>query len=114
VSDTPSVTIGPFKVGEKPSPMIYSFQDSAGVAINLTAYTVKFNIRERESAVTAVFTATLLNGPLGQVQYSWTGAEFPTPGHWLAEFWVGNGTQRWASLTIKFDVAAPVGPVPPI
>lgn len=115
MTEPPSRLIGPFKVGEKPAPLVYTFQDENGAAINLTGYTVKFNYREREISSASVGNGALVSGgTTGQVQYVWTGNEFPTPGHYLAEFWVGNGTQRWASLTIKFDVSAPIGAVPSI
>ena len=112
---TPSVEIGPFKVGEIPLPFTYQFQDSNGAALNITGYTAKFNCREHD-ATTGVFgAAASVSDPVnGIVQYLWVGNEFPTPGHYLAEVWVGNLTERFASVNILFDAALAVGPVPAI
>jgi baseplate upper protein BppU len=112
---SPSTVIGPFVVGEKPAPILYSFQDSNGLAINLTGYTAKFEVREQDAPFTSDRNAAVVSPPTnGVVQYTWVGDEFPTPGHYLAEFWVGNGGQRWASILIEFDVRGPVGDVPGI
>lgn len=109
----PSVSIGPFVVGEKPIPLQYTFQDSNGTALDLTGYTVKFVYHEQFGPSTTA-NATLANAAGGIVQYVWLGSEFPTPGHYRARFWAGNGAQRFASVLITFDVADPEGPVPNI
>ena len=109
----PSVQIGPYVVGEKPIPLLYGFQDSSGAVINLTGYTAKFVFHEQYGAVTTA-AATIPTPTDGTVQYVWLGTEFPTPGHYRARFWVGNTTQRLASVLIMFDVADPEGPVPAI
>lgn len=108
-----SVTIGPYVIGEKPAPLVYQFLDSSGVAINLTGFTVKFSYQERDGvAVTA--NGSLFDGPTGKAQYTFTGNEFATAGRYRAEMWVGNGTNRYASVDINFDVAVPVGTPPAI
>jgi hypothetical protein len=113
MSTSPSISTGPFVVGEKPAPLLYGFQDSNGAVIDLTGYTAKFVYREQDGTPTTA-NATLPTPANGQAQYSWTGVEFPTPGHYLAEFIVGNGTQRFNSILITFDVRAPVGLEPNI
>lgn len=114
MSTSPQVVIGPFVVGEKPAPLIYTFQDSNGNALDITGYTAKFHYKEQNGSYVEQ-AATLVNPTTsGQVQYQWTGVEFPTPGHYLAEFWVGNLTQRFASWLIEFDVRAAIGVVPNI
>lgn len=110
----PNVQIGPYVVGEKPIPLQYAFLDSSGNALDLTGYTVKFMLRESLGSSTT-YNATLNAPPTaGVVQYVWTGTEFPTPGHYRARFWVGNSSQRFASVLILFDVADAEGPVPAI
>lgn len=110
----PSVTIGPYVVGEKPAPLQYTFQDSSGNALDLTGYTVKFTVRESLGS-SSTYNGALSGSPTaGVVQYIWTGTEFPTPGHYRARFWVGNLTNRFASVLILFDVADAEGPVPAI
>lgn len=108
-----SVTIGPYVVGEKPPALAYSFLDSGGAAINLTGYTAKFNVREKYGTATQ-YNASVTTPLSGTVTYAWTGAEFPTAGEYQAEFWAGNGTNRFDSILIKFEVRLPVGAVPSI
>ena len=110
---SPSVTAGPYTVGEKPPPMTYTFLDSTGVAINLTGYTAKFVVKEHDGAATT-YNATVTTPASGIVTFSWTGVEFATAGHYQAEFWVGNTVLRYASILITFDVRLPVGAVPAI
>lgn len=103
----------PYVVGEKPSPLEYQFLDANGAAINLTGFTAKFNYKENDGAAVSA-NATISDGPNGKARYTFNGNEFTTAGHYRAEFWVGNGTNRYASVDILFDVALPVGTVPSI
>ena len=107
------VAIGPYVVGEKPPPLTYSFLDSNGVAVNLTGYTAKFVCKEADGTVTT-WNAVVSTPLSGTVEYVWTGVEFLTPGHYRAEFWAGNTTNRYASLVLVFQVRDSVGPVPNI
>lgn len=110
---TTSAVIGPYVTGEKPPPLNYTFLDSTNAPINLTGYTAKVNVRERYGAATQ-YNATVSTPASGVVTYAWTGSEFPTPGSYQAEIWVGNGVTRYDSILLKFDVRAAVGPVPSI
>jgi hypothetical protein len=112
-SATQSVQAGPYVVGEKPPPLQYTFLDSTSSPIDLSGYTAKFDIREKDGAP-STYNATVLNPSGGVVQYTWTGVEFPTSGSYLSELWVGNGVVRYASILIKFDVRTAVGPVPSV
>jgi|SRR5882757_281404 len=117
IGNSPSVEIGPFVVGEKPMILRYTFEDSNGNPLDLTGYTGKFSYRENSCGVgTAVIRNAVVISPQtdGKVEYTWQGDEFPTPGHYIAELWVGNNAQRFASILIKFDVRIPVGVVPVI
>lgn len=108
------VHVGPYVVGEKQAPLEYQYLDSAGVPIDLTGYTAKFVFRERDSASAITANAVVTNPTSGKVTYTWTGTEFTTSGHWMAEFWVGNLAQRWCSWLILFDVRNSLGAVPSI
>ena len=108
------IVIGPYVVGEIPSPLEYSFLDSAGQPINLTGYTAKLVVRPTDSNTPASYGATVSAPLAGTVTYTWDGTELAQPGpHW-AEVWVGNGTNRFASLRLEFTVRGPVGAVPVI
>jgi len=111
---TAELTLGPYVTGEKPAPLQYQFQDSDGVAIDLSGYTVDFNVSEQYGAPSTFTGSLVTGGTTGWVQYTWTGNEWPTSGRYFAQFWVGNGTNRFASLRMEFDVAQPVGVVPSI
>lgn len=104
---------GPYVIGSKPAPLVYQFLDDTGTAINLTGYTVKFNYQERFGAAVAA-NGAVSDAVNGKVSYTFTGNEFATAGHYRAEFWAGNGTSRYVSPDILFDVALPVGTAPSI
>lgn len=112
-SDT--ITIGPYVTGEIPSPLQYTFLESDGSPINLTGYTAKFVTRpvDDESAM-ATYTASVSSPTAGEVTYTWDGTEITTPGRHWAQIWVGNTTNRFASLRLDYSVQASVGPVPQI
>lgn len=111
-----TVRIDELKVGEIPNPLVYQFLDGDGNPLNLTGYTAKVNIGEKTGGLSVTNgTATITDAPNGKVTYTFTGGEFPTPGHWEIELWVGNaGTRRYASVHILVDVAYAIGPVPAI
>ena len=108
-----TLCIGPYVVGEKQPPLVYQFLDSSGTPIDLSGFAVEFIVRERSGTANS-YAGTLYNAANGQVSYAWTGAEWPTPGRYVAEFFAGNGTNRYASLLITFTVRASVGAVPQI
>lgn len=111
-----SVSIGPYVVGERPNPLEYQFLDASGAPLPLAGYLATFTVRERCADAPSVdnASATVSNPSEGRVTYSWDGTEFPTPGHYFAEMWVGNNAQRYASVLIEFDVRAAVYAVPAI
>lgn len=104
----------PFTVGEKPDPLEYQFLDANGSAMPITGYTAKFSTREAFALAPLIniATAAITDAANGKVTYTWTGAEFVAAGHFRAELWVGNGTQRYASVIIEYDVRSPIGSVP--
>jgi hypothetical protein len=112
-----STNAGCYKRGEHPAPLQYQFQDATGAPLpSIVGYTVKFQLREQwaDPATTQQLAGTIVDPALAIVQYAWTGNEWTTPGTWFAEFWIGNGLQRFCSDTITMTVGAPIGPVPNI
>lgn len=107
------VAIGPYVVGEKPPPLEYSFLDSNGAPIDLSGYSAEFVYKEADSAAITVGAAVSTPGT-GTVEYVWIGTEFANAGSYRAEFWTGNGTNRYASLILVFQVRSSIGPVPNI
>lgn len=106
ISEQPVITLAPLVVGEKPAPLQYQYQDSAGVGIPLVGYAVRLLIWERDNPQNVTtYTGALSDGPAGKVQYTWTGTEFLSPGQWRLRFWAGNTVQRFASTLITVPVA---------
>lgn len=112
----PTVEIGPYVVGEIPPPLEYTFLDSAGVAINLTGFAVRF---QRALVDGGFVDPVTMNGALtdavnGKVTYTWTAADFPSPGRYGGMFFVGNGVNRYASWLITWTTCASVDTPPNI
>lgn len=115
MSDPVVRVIGPFVCGEKIPALQYQYLDPNNVPINLTGFTVRFAIREYNDLAATAVNASLADALNGVVSYSWTGSEIPTPGHYVCEFWAGNGTVRYASARIEFDARVAIAiPVPSI
>lgn len=112
----PTIEIGPYVVGEIPIPLQYTFLDSNGVPINLTGFTVKFQRGEVDGTFSNPVTvnAQLTDAVNGVVTYPWTAADFPHPGRYGGMFFVGNGTNRYASWLITWTTCASVDTPPSI
>lgn len=110
------IEIGPFVVGEIPDPLEYQYLDSNGAGMPISGYSARFSVRERFATTPTIndAVAAVTDVLLGKVTYVWVGTEFPTQGRYYAEFWIGNGVQRYASEAIEFDVYDSVGSVPAI
>lgn len=103
----------PYVIGEKPSPLEYQFLDADGAAINIAGFTAKFNYQEQDGVAVSA-NAVISDGVNGKARYVFTGNEFATAGNYRAAFIVGNGTNRYESVEINFDVSIGVGPMPNI
>lgn len=114
----PTVEIGPYVTGEIPIPLEYQYVDSLGSPLNLTGYTVRFQRGARGGG--APFTdAVTVNAQLtdavnGRVTYVWVAADFATPGDYAGMFFVGNGTNRYASWLITWTTCLSVDTPPSI
>jgi hypothetical protein len=106
----------PFVVGEKPVPWEHQFKDAAGGPLVFPGGAqAKLVLRERWSTVPVEKNATVSDPPNGKVSYNWDGTEFPTPGTYFGELWVGNGgSLKYASTLVRATVRQPVGAVPNI
>lgn len=107
------IDLGTFTQGEKPVPLVYTFLDGTGAPIDLLNYDAEMVWAEEHGTPTSG-TATVTDHAAGETTYVWTGAEFAAPGTYLADLWVGNGVQRFASERITWKVCAAVGPAPSI
>lgn len=109
----PSIDLGYFVVGEIPAPLQYTYRDADNIVMSLAGYTAKFELTEVDGSATE-YPATVSNAVGGIVEYTWTGVEFPGPGHYQGRFWAGNNVQRYASILITFRVAVGPGTYPVI
>lgn len=114
----PVLQIGPYVVGEIPAPLEYQFLDADGTPINLTGYTAKFQwgrASRTEMFVDGVtVAATVTDAVAGKVTRTWDGTEFLIQGDYAGMFFVGNGTNRFASLLLEWSTCLAIGPVPNI
>lgn len=112
----PTVEIGPYVVGEIPIPLEYTYVDSDGVPINLTGFTAVFQRGEVDGAfVNAVTQSAAVTDAIGgKVTYTWNTTDFPHPGRFGGMFFVGNGTNRYASWLITWTTCASVNTPPNI
>jgi hypothetical protein len=92
--------IGPYVLGEKPTPLQISFTDSEGNALDLTGFTAEFEIIQLDGDTPAGMGAGVSSIPdeaNGTTQYVWLEADFQTAGMFRGVMWVGDGSQRYAS-----------------
>lgn len=114
MTSLPQLTIGPFVMGEKPSALQYTYLDTNNVAIDITGYVARIMFREKDSVTPITRNATVVTPTGGIVSYAWQGDEFATPGHYLIQFWIGNGATRLASALLVCDVSLLLTPAPAI
>lgn len=100
--------LGPWTRGEIPEDLVYQFQDSNGEPIPLSGgYLGVFVIQKlgedaEERSVT-------VDEEANTVTYVWREADFAEEASFAGQFWVGNGSHRFASTDYEWDVEAPVG-----
>lgn len=110
------VYIGEFVAGEKPEPVVVTFTDADGNPIPLTGdpgYTAVWRMSiNGGDAIDQNAVVTSPDG--GETTYTWDADDLLDPGHYRARMWVGNGTQRFASVEYAWDVVHNDGGVPAI
>lgn len=104
--------IGTFRQGERPEPLVVTFTDDAGTAINLTGFTARavWRLRSSPQSAATTDTPTITTAASGIVTYSWDADNTASLGMHVLEIWVGNaGTLRYASRLFTYYVEAGVG-----
>lgn len=106
------IEIGPYTVGEIPAPIVVTFRNSDGTAMDLSnvAWTARWVYRRHKAGTQGNFTTndpTLVNNAAavdhgvgatkGQVTYVWVAADFTNDGDFEGEMWIGNLVNRFAS-----------------
>lgn len=109
--------IGPYVLGEKPTPLQISFTDSDGNALDLTGFTASIDIVRLDGTDPGNLgegISTIPNLTGGIVQYAWAENDFLTEGMFRLVAWVGDGSQRYASEFFEFFVRNSSTTVPSI
>jgi hypothetical protein len=109
-----TVCTGPFVAGEVPDPLSYTFLYADGTPINLTGYQARFAYAEQAARDAPVSRTAALGPADGEVVYTWEAADLAVPGRYVGELWAGDGTLRYASVRVRWNVHRPVGPPPSI
>ncbi|MEM9681635.1 MAG: hypothetical protein AAF942_00080 [Pseudomonadota bacterium] len=105
------INLGTFSVGEIPEPLQVTFLTDQGVAIDLTGFAVDFviesiNAEVPTDTVLGAGSASIVNPATGGVtQYAWDAQDFQNAGYYEGQMWAGNGTNRYASRQLFWNVA---------
>jgi hypothetical protein len=107
-----SKSIGPFTAGERPPPLVYTYLDADGLAIDLTGMTGWFIFRRGDDAP-VVRSAPVTDGPGGEQTFAWVDADLATSGLYRAEMWAGTASGiKLASVVYAYRVREALA-VPP-
>lgn len=107
MSDLP-LDLGTFTEGEIPPPLVITFEDEAGAALDLSAFETGRFERQRFGglaleASAAISTATS-GATKGQATYVWATGDM-VAGTWLGEMWaIDTTTNRFASRKLTWFV----------
>lgn len=102
----PPINLGIIVQGEIPDPLIHTFTDESGAPVNLTGYTAQWSQQAARNAVITL-TPTVSDAGTGQVTVTWNNLAFGTPGHYVADLWVYNGSNQFAAQ-FRFNVVPAV------
>ena len=106
MTDTLTMPLGAYREGIVPPPIVVTFEDANGNPIDLTHFTARLEYRHSGDAIvkrTAVIDADQVANR-GQVRYTWVAADFTAVGAHQGELWVGNGSNRYASIYLLWFV----------
>jgi hypothetical protein len=107
MTDTPTLELGPYRQGEVPPPEVLTFEDSTGAPIVLSGFSSKLEYKRWNSTTVIERSPSVASDQIankGQATYSWVAADFATAGDFEGEWWVGNGTNRYASIKLRWFV----------
>lgn len=113
MSTQKNLTIGPYTAGEIPEPLVVTFTDADGTAIDLTGYTARW-VYEPRGGTAVTNNATITTPAAGQATYTWVAADLATSGFYNGQMWVGNNTNRYASVIFQYQVFDGPGDAPTI
>ena len=106
MTDTLTLPLGAYREGIVPPPIVVTFEDVNGNPIDLTRFTARLEYRHCGDAIVkrmAVINADQVANR-GQVRYTWVAADFTAVGAHQGELWVGNGSNRYASIYLLWFV----------
>lgn len=115
---TSQTNLGSYTYGEKPPPLLVTFNDAAGDAINLTGYTVEAQWKVKGQSPDDTpnsFSCSLSDATNGVVSVPW-GTQSTSPFADSAtapytvelEVWAGDGTNLYCSEQFRFAVRVAV------
>jgi hypothetical protein len=105
--------LGDYTAGEIPEPLVVTFTDAAGDAIDLTGYTARW-VYQPVGGTAVTRNAVVTTPASGVTTHTWVAADLEDEGTYNAQMWVGNLTNRYASETFQYRVNDGPGPVPAI
>lgn len=103
-----TIEIGPFTQYELPGQIQHTFTDSAGVALNLTGYTVRYHYK-RHGVAAVTRNGVLVTAASGIVGYTPIAADLNTAGVYKAHFSATNLTNTYYSDDIVYRVKEALG-----
>lgn len=110
------IDLGAFAAGEVPPILSHTFTDFDGVVVDLTGFTTLAMNIEAIPDVTGPLGGGLIvfdgNGSDGIVNYTWTDDDMEEPSGYTAQMWVSNGTNKYASDLIIYNVYDGPGDAP--
>lgn len=95
-----NLNIGPYTAGEIPAPLSYEFQDANGAPLAISGWTAVFAVRKPDGS-TVTLPATISGSSAVHV---WADTDLSVAGTYQGEFWVGDGTNRYASRRFVWTV----------
>lgn len=99
------INLGVFAAGEIPFPMVHTFRDNSGLAINLTGWSVSAKASGPDETGTYGSGGIVINNAVaGEVTYTWVVGDMTDIGKYEMLLWVTDGTNSLASDLITWQV----------